>query len=100
MNPLMQKLIGSLLRAALQIGGTSVWALSDEQTETVVGASMTLIGVGWSMYQKYRAQKETNTALALPRASTFVEVKQAIEATGGAPAMLPANAEPSIKGRL
>ena len=95
MNPLIKKNIGALVRMLIAITAVKV-DLSDDQLETVIEATSIVGVIVWSLYQKFRSQKETNTALALPRASTFVEVQQAIAATGGAPAMVAADEPPSI----
>lgn len=46
---MVNALIGSLVRHGLTAGGAYM-GLSGSETESLVGAVMTLIGLGWSLY--------------------------------------------------
>ena len=98
MNPLLKKYAGTVVRGLILSLGLTI-DIDDETLERVIEALAVVVSVGWGLWQKYRAQKETNTALALPKSSTFAEVQHEIKVTGGAPAMLPADATATIHGR-
>jgi len=98
MNPLVKKLIGAGIRYVLTTAAIAV-DVSDSQIETYVDALIVVAVGGWSVIQKIRSQKETNTALALPKGSTAETVQQAIAETGGAPAMVPADVAPRMVAR-
>ena len=56
MNPLYARLLGALIRAALVAAGGA--SLSDEQISNAIGAALVLIGIGWSLYEKYTSEQQ------------------------------------------
>jgi hypothetical protein len=60
-NPTSGVLIGTAIRAALMVAGPSLAAhgvsVDDATGQAVAGAVMTLGGIGWSFWQKYRQAK-------------------------------------------
>ena len=63
MNPLVSSVVGAIVRALLvSLGATGM--VDDDQVNQIVGAVSTAIGIGWSVYQKWRTHKTIQTAAA------------------------------------
>jgi len=70
MHPLLQAALGAIIRWALSLlvpylVTAGIWT-PDEATAYVTGASLALLGLGWSLWQKYRARIRFLDALDLP----------------------------------
>lgn len=82
MNPLLVEAIGSILRAALNIGAGwlvahNIWQSSDAE-KYVGAAALALISLGWSIWQKYGMRSKLVTALAMPAGASENQAKAAI----------------------
>lgn len=83
MNPLVIEAIGSLLRAALNVGAGwlvahGIWNSSD--AEKYVGAiALALISLGWSLYQHYGMRSKLVTAMAMPSGVSENQVKAVVD---------------------
>lgn len=81
MDPLVQNLIGTVVRWAL--GLLAGWLIgagllpAGSQTEWVAGLSSAVIVIIWSAYQKYASAKLLTAALNLPAGSSVAEAKAA-----------------------
>lgn len=84
MNPFYARVIGSLVRAALVAAGGA--SLSSDQVDDAAGAAMILVGIGWSLYEKYNARLTVLTALASPIPMTEAAAKVKV-ADGLAPSL-------------
>jgi hypothetical protein len=90
MNPLLQDFIGTILRKAL----TSVavflvtygWITPEQSEAYVAGLVLFLLGLGWSLWQKYKERLWFLTAIIAPANSTEAEVK-ALSKTESAPSV-------------
>jgi len=90
MNPVLSAAVGSILRWGLAIGAgylvkAGIWSGSDAETYVAAGA-MGLLGLGWSLYAKYRGRIKLLTALELAGATEH-EVKAIVAASPAAPAV-------------
>jgi len=87
MNPILQAALGSIVRfflAALfgYVVKAGIWSASE--AETYVGAgTLAVLGLGWSLWAKYRDRIKLLTALSMPHGVTENDVKEHI-ANGGA----------------
>lgn len=82
MNPLLSSAIGSILRHFLTIGAgyfvaKGIWT-AEEATGYVAGLALALIGIGWSLYQKYRAEVKVETALEMPQGTSMQALDVAV----------------------
>lgn len=83
MNPLLVEALGSIVRAALQVGagwlvGHGIWSQSD--AEKYVGAlALALITLGWSIWQKHGMRSKLVTALALPAGASEQQVQAMVK---------------------
>lgn len=73
MNPMLAAALGSIIRWALAIGAGylvshGVWGQSDA-TLYVEGATLGLVSLGWSQYQKWASRQKLVTALMLAKTS-------------------------------
>jgi hypothetical protein len=100
MNPLLQQAIGSVLRCLLAIGAGwlvkhGVWESTDAK-HYVGAASMALLAIGWSLWQKYHSRVKVLTALAMPQGSTENELNTQIITKETPPISTPVNTPPEI----
>lgn len=66
---LLPAIAASVVRFALStVGGGLVTKglITGSQEADIIGALLALLGVGWSMYQKYSAHKALKAAIAAP----------------------------------
>lgn len=92
MNPMVSAAIGALVRWALQ--GAAVWLVERgvwtqaEAATYVMGASLALLSLGWSVWNKYRGRLALLTALTMPAGlTTENDVKDHIAAGGPVPSV-------------
>lgn len=83
MNPLLVEALGSVLRAALNIGAGwlvahGIWASSDAE-KYVGAAAIALITLGWSIWQKYGMRTKLVTAMAMPSGVSENQVKAVVD---------------------
>ena len=106
MNPLLQKWVGALVRAAVLALGASGADWSDGQVDQIVNALMVLIAVAWSLYEKYKAQQTQATTLAAANQLTGPgvdnltqrDIEAVIKHGDAAPAATPKDDEPVLHG--
>jgi hypothetical protein len=106
MNPLVQKWLGSLVRAAVLAMGASGLDWSDGEVDQIVNAVMVLGAVAWSLVQKYREQRTQNTTIAVLNRLTGPDVDNVtandiadvIKKGDAAPAMTPKDEAPKLTG--
>lgn len=82
MNPLLIEALGSIVRAALNIGAGwlvahGIWSSSD--AEKYVGAlAIALLTLGWSIWQKHGMRAKLVTAMAMPAGVSENQVQAAV----------------------
>jgi hypothetical protein len=82
MNPMFQAALGAILRHFLTIiaGGLvarGIW--TQEEAATYVGAAvLAALGLGWSLWAKYRDRLFRDQAMAMPAGVTEDQVKSAM----------------------
>jgi predicted transcriptional regulator len=79
MSPILQAALGSIIRhfltmAAAVLVTRGIWT-SDEAVNYVSAAALAILGLGWSLYQKYRTDAVIEKALRLPSGSSREELK-------------------------
>jgi uncharacterized membrane protein YqjE len=79
MSPVLQAALGSILRHFLTMAATvlvtrGIWT-ADEAANYVVAAALAILGFGWSLWQKYRANELIEQALSLPAGSDREDLK-------------------------
>lgn len=79
MNPILSAALGSILRWALAAGAgylvkAGIWTGSDAETYVAAGA-LGLLGLGWSLWNKYHGRVKFLTALTMPAGTTENDVK-------------------------
>lgn len=88
MNPLLIQAIGSILRAGLMaLAGYLVnWGIwtNDEAGQYVGAAALALIGLGWSLWQKYRSRLKFLAALQAPVGTDEKDLQVPVGKAGGA----------------
>lgn len=91
-NPFVQKLIGSVVRALLVgAGGYLVAkAVASEADVSGIVESLTpiLAGLVWSFYEKYNSRQKLLTAQVMPAGATEEQVKAQIKFVGAPPVTL------------
>ena len=80
MNPILSAALGSILRHVLTMGATylvaqGIWTESDATVYVTAGA-MGILGVGWAVWQKYRAHHKVLQALDMPEGSSLEDMKR------------------------
>lgn len=82
MNPMMQKVLGSLIRSVLtllvpSLVAAGVWT-PEESTAVIATVSTALAALLLSFYEKYKSQQKLVTALASPAGATQKQVERQI----------------------
>lgn len=99
MNPMLTKIVGSLVRTAMAgiIPAMLAAGFTQSDTERIAGLIATLLVVGgWSVWEKIGARKKQLTAQAMKHPASEASVKTAI-ADGLAPSvMTPADVVPML----
>jgi hypothetical protein len=104
LNPLLRKWIETLIRDGLKALG--LWLVAnnviegDAWTAALPGLTVFLVGLAWSLYERVRALRKVNTALAMPAGSTPQQLSDTIHAEGAVPASLPLTATPHLQSHL
>ena len=88
MNPLFQQGIGSIIRWLLTFGAgwfitRGIWTEAEASTY-IGGATVAILALLWSLWQKYRSRLKLVTAMATP-SRTNERAVEALIADGGAP---------------
>jgi hypothetical protein len=83
MNPLASAAIGSILRWALTFAAGifvqhGIWSQNDSERYTAA-ASMALLTLLWSLWQKYRTHLNILTALRLPAGSSQEKLAETVK---------------------
>lgn len=78
MNPILQAALGSILRHFLTIAGGAlvskgIWT-EGELTTYVTGFVVLILGLVWSIWNKYKSRSKILTALTMPEGSTEDEL--------------------------
>jgi hypothetical protein len=87
-NPFLQQIIGTIVRAAIlwlaaKFGAT----LSEDELVKLTAQAVPIVAVvGWSLWQKYRGRQKLLTALATTGVRTEHEIEAAVS-DGNAPAV-------------
>lgn len=98
-NPIFQKSIGTLMRAALMLAvpfvvSQGIWT-PEEATATLTAIATALSALLWSLLEKYRSQKKLVTALSMPLGSTQRDVELQVKfAPTTPPVTLPKDVAP------
>ena len=84
MNPLAAQALGSIVRAILLLGAgylvkAGIWTATDTESY-VTAASVALIALGWSVWQKHKATLYYEAAKFLGPHSTDADVKELVNA--------------------
>ena len=64
MNPMVQAMAGSLVRALMMFAGAQGIELGNEQAETIVNAILVIGSVGWSLVHKKKVDQAIKEAKA------------------------------------
>jgi len=100
-NPLASAAIGSIVRWLLAGAATffvdhGIWT-QGEASSYVLGASLAIVSIGWSLVDKYRGRIKFLTALAMTPDTTEAEVKEHISSGGATPSVsTPVNIVPKL----
>lgn len=98
LNPIIQKYLGSLLRAALTLAvpffvSRGIWT-TDEANANIASLATAGAALAWSLIEKYRSQKKLVTALTMPSGTTQKEVEMKINTEPTPPVSLPKDVAP------
>lgn len=98
-NPVLEKALGSIARWALGLGvpflvESGIWTPA-EATEYVTWGSLSLVALGWSLWEKYKTRLNLVTALGTGP-TTEAAVKQMVSAGESAPVTTPKHDIPAI----
>jgi hypothetical protein len=82
MSPVLVSALGSIIRWALGLAAgylvkAGVWAAPDAETY-VAAATLAVLALGWSLWEKSKARQKIAVALSLPAGSTPEDVKAVI----------------------
>ena len=92
MNPMMVKVVQSLLRTLLAAYGADL--VAPEEYDTLIQA-LTTAAVGvWSLYNAWKSQQKVVTALSAARPMSEAQLNQKIASGGAASVMTPASEIP------
>ena len=104
MNPLLTQFLTAILRHLLMpvyVYLVAKGILTQTQAEEMtVGFIVFLIGLGWSLYSKYRSKRMENTRAAMLPGATLKEAKELIAAGTTASAITGADETPRLKESL
>jgi len=86
MNPLLQAALGSIVRWVLAfVAGWlvqhGIWTQADAETY-VAAAALAVVGLLWSLWQKYRTSIVISTALSLPAGSSEEKLAETVSRGG------------------
>lgn len=88
MNPLLASALGSIVRAMLifcagWLVNHGIWTQADAETYAAA-ASLAIVSVGWSIFQKYKSRVSFLTALQAPQNTSEATVKRWVDSGLGA----------------
>lgn len=100
MNPIMQKVLGSVVRHMLALTipflvSQGIWT-TDQATATMTSIAAALTVLLMSLYEKYSSQKKLVTALAMPKGTTQKDVEVQIATGQTPPVSLPKDIAPKV----
>jgi len=83
MNPIAQEALAAIVRWGLALAAgylvkAGIWSASDSTTY-VGAATIGLVALGWSLWQKYAARLKLLTALSLSQPTSEAAVEAAID---------------------
>lgn len=92
MNPMVQQALVSVVRWGLTFGAGilvqhGIWTAPDA-TQYVTAASLAIVALLWSLWDKYKSRQKLVTALVLPKGATEIEVEGTIAAGAPIPSVL------------
>lgn len=78
MNPLVQRALGSILRAILlgwagHLVKPGIWTAADAETYAEAGA-LAILALGWSLWQKYQQHLTVLAALDAPAGTSLARL--------------------------
>lgn len=87
MNPLLQQALGAFIRTGLAflagyVVKAGIWTQSDAETY-IAAATLALLALGWSLWQKYHARIKFLTALDAPTGASEAMVDDKIKRGAG-----------------
>lgn len=102
MNPIIAEALGSIIRWALTLlvpifVSSGIWT-AEKSTEYIAAATLAILALGWSLYQKYSNRLTLLTALATPEPLTEEEAKRKA-AVAAPPVTTPVDAVPTPQRR-
>lgn len=101
MNPLLMQFLTAVLRHLLMpvyIYLVAQGIITADQAEAMSGAFIVfVIGVGWSLYSKYRGKQMENTRAAMPPGATLTDAKELIASGTAARATTGRDESPRLK---
>lgn len=79
MNPLLQAALGSFVRWGLALGAgyivkAGIWTRSDAEIY-ITAATLAILSIGWSVWQKYRARLKQVMSMKAPRGTTDTRIE-------------------------
>ena len=101
MNTLIQQALGAIIRWFLAwLSGylvtAGIWKGEDAE-KYVAAATLGILALGWSLWQKYKSRSKFLTALMLPPGSTENDVKAHIASGAATPTVTtPSDTSPEI----
>jgi hypothetical protein len=101
LNPMLQQFLGSFARWLL--AGAAVWAVQhgifteNEAAKYVEAGSLALVGIGWSLYQKYGSRLKLVTAMSSDQSMTEKELEIHIARAQAIGASLPSVTTPKTE---
>ena len=103
MNPMVQEALGSIVRWALMLLAgyvvqAGIWTGADAE-RYVGGATIAVLALGWSLWQKYRSRLKLVTALASSKPLSEACLKEKLAVMVGIPSVTtPQNVIPQQTG--
>lgn len=91
MNPMMVDALGAIIRWALAIGAgyivkAGIWSEADS-SKYVSAAALGLLGLGWSLWQKYKSRGKLLNALSASEPMTEHQIEAVMKAGLPAPSV-------------
>lgn len=98
MNPILEKMLGSIIRHVLTLVvpffvARGIWT-PEEATGYVTAAVAAILVIGWSLWEKFSSQRNLVTALTMPANSTQAQVETKVKSGDTPPVTLQKNETP------